>query len=286
MNKAIDQKDEWDKIISSDKKSLQLNLKSIWNYRDLIMLFVKRDFVVYYKQTILGPLWYIIQPVLSTIMYMIVFGTLANIGTDSVPQPLFYFSGTMLWTYFSGTLIDVSNVFATNKNMFGKVYFPRLVIPIANMISLMIKLLIQTGIFICVYLFYFVKGACVGASPWILLSPLIVIWIGILGCGIGMVISSVTTRYKDLALALNYLVTLFMYATPVVYPFSQVPDKWKPLFALNPVCAPMEMFRMCLFHTAPMPCWAISLSLMITAIIFILGLAVFDKIEKTFIDVI
>ena len=282
----INSKNEWDNIISSDYNKIELRIKTIWHYRDLILLFVKRDFIIYYKQTILGPIWYIIQPVLSTLMYMIVFGSLANISTDSIPQPLFYFAGTMLWTYFSNTLLDVSNVFAANKNMLGKVYFPRLVIPIANMISLLIKFLIQSGIFVCIYLFYLFKGAYVGASLWILISPLIVFWIGLLGCGIGMVISSVTSRYKDLALALNYLVTLFMYATPVVYPFSQVPEKWKFVFALNPVCAPMELFRKCLFHVSALPLWSIGFSLVVTFIMFLFGLIVFNKIEKTFIDVI
>lgn len=277
---------KWDKVIRSDSKESFVDLRKIWDYKDLILLFIKRDFIIYYKQTILGPLWYLIQPLLSTMMYMVVFGTLANIGTDSIPQPLFYLSGTMLWTYFSGTITDVSNVFSHNKDIFGKVYFPRMTVPIASMCSLLIKLGIQLVMFFGVYLFYVFNGIDVGASAKILMFPIYVIWVGILGCGLGMLVSAITTKYKDLSLALTFLVSLYMYATPVVYPLSQVPEKWRLFFCINPICAPMELFRYSFFGCSAIPKEAVIYSVVITILIFMFGMRVFTKNEKSFVDVI
>lgn len=277
---------EWDKVIISDEKKARINIKKIWEYRDLIGLFVKRDFVIYYKQTILGPLWYLIQPLLSTLIYIILFGTLAKMGTDEIPQTLFYFAGTMLWTYFSGTLIDVSNVFMNNKAMFSKVYFPRMTVPIASMISLLIKLIIQLFLFVVIYIYYIVMGANIHVNIRILLFPASIIWLGMLACGIGMIISSVTTKYKDIALALNFLISLYMYATPVVYPLSQVPDKLKVYFCINPACVPFEIFRYSFFGVNSAPTWAVLYSLIVSVAIFAFGLKVFNKNEKIFVDVI
>ena len=276
----------WDKIIKSKPKLIDLKLKQVWEYRDLVLLFIKRDFIVYYKQTILGPLWYILQPVFSTIMYMLIFGTLAGIGTDGIPQILFYFSGTMLWTYFSTSVIEISKTFSLNKAMFSKVYFPRFTVPLATSIVFIIKLVIQFALFVILYIFYFAKGAAFTPSFKILFFPLLVLWIGFLGAGIGMIISSITTKYRDLALTIDFLVQLIMYATPVVYPLSEVPESLTWLFYANPVSAPVELFRVCFFGVGSVPLNMALTSISVTAMCLFLGLILFNRNEKSFVDVI
>lgn len=278
--------EKWDKIITPKQKKLSLQLKGVWEYRDLIVLFVKRDYVTFYKQTIFGPLWYLVQPILSTFMYMIVFGGLAHIGTDSIPQSLFYFSGTMVWTYFSGNLLAASNVFQNNKGMFGKVFFPRMVVPIASTISLLIKFGIQFVLFILIYMYYLISGVKVGNSWIIILFPLIVLWLSLLSCGLGMIISAITTKYRDLAMALDFLLSLVMYATPVVYPLSEVTGKYKFLLYLNPISAPVELFRYCFFRVCSIPFWSCCVSIGVTILVCILGVIMFNRNERTFVDVI
>lgn len=277
---------KWDKIITAKQEKFSLQLKNVWEYRDLIILFVKRDFVTYYKQTIFGPLWYLVQPILSTVMYMVIFGTLAHLGTDSIPQSLFYFSGTMLWTYFSGNLLAVSSVFQNNKGMFGKVFFPRLVMPIASTISLLIKFAVQFALFLAVYLYYCIRGMEIDVSWRIVFFPITVIWLGLLSSGIGMIVSSITTKYRDLALVLDFLVSLLMYATPVVYPLSQTPANLKIIFYLNPISAPIELFRYSFFGICSIPLWASCVSAIVALLICLLGIFMFNKNERTFVDVI
>ena len=284
QNEVIPQ--TWDKVIKSKPKLIDLKLKQVWEYRDLIGLFVKRDFIIYYKQTILGPLWYLLQPIFSTIMYMLIFGTLAKIGTDNIPQILFYFSGTMLWSYFSESLIKSSKTFSDNKTIFGKVYFPRLSVPIATSIGLIIKLLIQFALFIILYIYYFTKGASIAPSFKIFFFPVIVIWLGVLATGIGMIISSVTTKYRDIALTIDFLVQLVMYATPVVYPLSEVPESLTWLFYANPVSAPIEFFRVCFFGVGSVPLKMALVSATVTTGCLFLGLVLFNRNEKSFVDVI
>lgn len=276
----------WDKVIKSKPKLIDLKLRQVWEYRDLILLFIKRDFIVYYKQTILGPLWYLLQPVFSTIMYMLIFGTLARIGTDGIPQILFYFSGTMLWTYFSATLLVTSRTFTDNKGIFGKVYFPRLTAPIASVTGLVLKLLIQFVLFIIMYIVYFAKGAAFVPSFKILYFPFLVLWLGFLGTGIGMIISSITTKYRDIALTIDFLVQLVMYATPVVYPLSEVPESLTWLFYANPVSAPIELFRVCFFGAGVVPLKMALVSVAVTAACLFFGLVLFNRNEKSFVDVI
>lgn len=283
---ASEEKEQWDKTISSKRRLLDLRFKQVWDYRDLVYMFIKRDFVTYYKQTILGPLWYLVQPLLSTVMYMLIFGTLAKIGTDGIPQILFYFSGTMLWTYFSESLIAGANVFIKNNGIFSKVYFPRLTAPIASSIGLVIKLLIQFALLVVLYLYYYFTGANLHLSFLMLLFPVIILWIGLLATGLGMIISAITTKYRDLALMLNFLVHLLMYATPVVYPLSQVPESLKLLFYINPVSAPVELFRVCFFRAGNVPLSMICTSVGATAVLLFIGLILFNKNERTFIDVI
>ena len=285
---SVEEKNEilWDKVITPKQAKLSSQLKQVWDYRDLVYLFVKRDFVIYYKQTIFGPLWYAFQPICSTIMYMLIFGTLAQVGTDSIPQTLFYFSGTMLWTYFSGNLKEISDVFFVNKNIFGKVFFPRLVAPIATTISLLIKLGIQFILFIIIYLYYLIKGVELRLSVAILLFPLLIIWLGILSSGIGMMISAITTKYRDIVLIIDFVISLVMYVTPVVYPISEVPDSMKIIFYLNPASAPIELFRYCFFGICTISFGGVMLSLVMTLIFFSLGIVMFNKNARTFVDVI
>lgn len=276
----------WDKVIKSKSKLIDLKLKQVWEYRDLILLLIKRDFIIYYKQTILGPLWYLLQPIFSTVMYMLIFGTLAGIGTDGIPQILFYFSGTMLWAYFSESLIKSSKTFSDNKTIFGKVYFPRLTVPIASSIGLIIKLLIQFALFAILYIYYLAKGAEIIISFKILLFPFIIIWLGFLGTGIGMIISSITTKYRDIALTIDFLIQLVMYGTPVVYPLSEVPENLTWLFYANPVSAPVELFRVCFFGVGSVPLEMALVSAGVTVLCLFLGLVLFNKNEKSFVDVI
>ncbi len=279
-------KDKWDKVIEAEAKGNWLRLNNIWKYRDLIFMFVKKEVIIYYKQTILGPLWFLIQPLIATVMYMFVFGKLANIGTDGIPQILFYFSGTMLWTFFSETFLKVANVFNENKSMFGKVYFPRIVVPLSIVIVNMVKLLIQCALFILMYAYYLCKGYDLILSWKILCFPLIVIWIGILAMGLGLIVTSITTKYRDLALVLSHLVSLLMYATPVVYPMSELTGGFEKILYYNPMSAPLEVFRYCVYGTGDNGNVFIFISLILCMVIFCFGLYVFGKNEKTFVDVI
>lgn len=276
----------WDKIITTKRKLLDLRLKQVWKYRELVALFIKRDIIIYYKQTILGPLWFVIQPLLSSIMYMLIFGRLANIGTDGIPQILFYFSGTMLWTFFSDTLLMSSNVFIENKAIFGKIYFPRLVVPIAYLGGQIVKLLIQFILFIGIYIYFLINGGVVMFSLKILAIPGIILWIGIIGMGLGLIISAITTKYRDLALTLSYLISLLMYATPVVYPLSEVPESLQSIVLLNPVSIPIELFRICFFDMGNVSIFFVAYSIVASIFIVIIGLILFNKNEQVFVDVI
>lgn len=284
--KSINENEKWDKIIDAGVKRKSFGLKNLWSYRDLILMFIKKDIIIYYKQTILGPLWFLIQPLISTVIYMFIFGTLADIGTDGVPQILFYYSGTMLWTFFSETFLKVANVFNDNKAMFGKVYFPRLVVPFSIVMVNMIKLLIQFALFAVLYLYNVYKGYDLMITWGILLTPVIIIWIGALAMGLGLIVTSITTKYRDLALVLSHMVSLLMYATPVVYPLSEVPEKLGKLLVLNPMSAPLEIFRNCVFAVGELPLefWAVSVALCV--IITVYGFHIFGKNEKSFVDVI
>lgn len=278
--------EHWNLVIEPKNKFLNLHIREIIHYRDLVFLFVKRDFAIQYKQTILGPLWYVIQPLISTILYAFVFGSLAHIGTDGVPFLLFYYGGTMLWTYFSGTLNAASTVFINNSNLFGKVYFPRLTVPISTTIGQMIKLGIQFALLMAFYIYYAVTGAALHPSWQAFLFPLLVIWIGVLGCGLGMIISALTTKYRDLKILLEYGLNLAMYVTPVVYPLSQAPAKFAWVFYINPMSAPVELFRVWFYGAGNVPVPMLLLSLGMTAVFFFFGLVLFNKNERTFVDVI
>ncbi|GHU92340.1 transport permease protein [Spirochaetia bacterium] len=279
-------KENWTLVIESKRKLLDLQLRDVIRYRDLIYLFVKRDFVLQYKQTILGPLWLIIQPLFSTIMYTFVFGNLAKIGTNGIPFLLFYYSGTMLWTFFAGCFTDVSNVFINNANIFGKVYFPRLTVPISNVFSNVTKIVVQFVMLMIFYAYYVLSGAPVRGSLWILAFPLIFAWLACLGMGMGIIISSLTTKYRDLKQLVTFALGLAMYATPVVYPLSEIPKQFSWVNFVNPVSAPIELFRIWFFGAGTVPVPMILTSLGITVVMLILGLILFNQNEQNFIDVV
>ena len=281
-----EKKEDWDLILKPKSKILDLRLREVIHYRDLIYLFVKRDFTTAYKQTILGPLWYIVQPLVSTVMYAFIFGNLAQIGTDGIPYLLFYYAGTMLWTYFTGTLNSAAGVFTSNSSIFGKVYFPRLTVPISTTIGHIIRLGIQFVILMCFYIYYLITGSAIHPSPMLLLFPLLIIWIGLLGCGLGMIVSALTTKYRDLNQLLSFGLSLAMYATPIVYPLSEAPANLMWIFYINPMSAPVELFRIWFYGAGSVPYYMVLESLVLTFLCFFFGLILFNRNERTFVDVV
>ena len=278
--------DNWSMIITPKRKLFDLQIREIIHYRDLVFLFVKRDFITQYKQTVLGPLWFIINPIISTIMYTFVFGRLAKIGTDGIPHTLFYYSGTMLWTYFAGCFTDSSNVFITNSNLFGKVYFPRLVVPITYIFSNSIKILVQFIMLIAFMAYYILKEGSIHPTWYMILFPFLVMWLAAIGVGAGIIISSLTTKYRDLKHLVSFALNLAMYATPVVYPLSEIPKQFSWVAYANPVCAPVELFRSWFFGSSSVNNSMIFVSLGITVILVVCGLLLFNQNEQRFIDVI
>lgn len=278
--------DEWDLVLEPKRKLFDLHLREVIRYRDLIWLFVKRDFVTQYKQTILGPLWFIINPLFSTVMYTFVFGNLAKIGTDGIPSLLFYYAGTMLWTFFTGCFNDASNIFLNNAGLFGKVYFPRLTVPISNVFSNLTKVGIQFATLMVFYVYYLIIKAPVRPSWWALAFPLLFVWLAVLANGMGMIISSLTTKYRDLKHLIGFALHLAMYATPVVYPLSQIPESFAWVNYVNPVSAPIELFRIWFYGAGTVPPEMIATSLGMTAGFTIMGLVMFNQNERNYIDVV
>jgi lipopolysaccharide transport system permease protein len=278
--------ENWSIIIGPKRKLLDLQIRDIIRYRDLIFLFVQRDFAVQYKQTILGPLWYVINPLLSTIMYTFVFGNLANIGTDGIPFLLFYYSGTMLWTFFTSCFINASELFITNANIFGKVYFPRLTVPISNVFSNGIKVLIQFALLMVFFIYFLLNGVNLSPSWYALAFPVLLLWLAALGTGMGMIISALTTKYRDLKQLVTFALSLVMYITPVVYPLSQIPGRFGWLMFINPISAPIELFRLWFFGAGSVTTPMILTSLGMTVVLVLLGLILFNQNERNFIDVV
>ncbi|UTY25855.1 ABC transporter permease [Treponema denticola] len=276
----------WDLIIEPKRKLLDIPIREVIRYRDLIALFIKRDFVTQYKQTILGPLWFIINPLISTVMYAFVFGNLAKLSTDGVPHILFYYAGTMLWSFFAGCFTDATNIFVNNASLFGKVYFPRLTVPISNIASNVTRILVQ---FLCLmgfFVYYVVTSNVLRPSLLALLFPLILIWIAAVATGMGMVISALTTKYKDLRLLVNFALNLAMYATAVVYPVSQIPQRFHWVLYANPMNAPIELFRAWFYGAGGIQVQAIISSILLTFFLLFLGLIMFNQNERNFIDVV
>lgn len=276
----------WDLVITPKRKLLDIPIREVIRYRDLIVLFIKRDFTTQYKQTILGPLWFIITPLISTLMYTFVFGNLAKISTDGIPHLLFYYSGTMLWTFFASCFTDAGNIFVNNAGIFGKVYFPRLTVPISNVALNTIKAVLQF-VFLMVFFFYYLSTTDIlKPSWWALAFPLLLLWIATMASSTGMIISAITTKYKDLRLVISYALGLAMYATPVVYPLSEIPQKFQWIAYANPMCAPIEIFRIWFYGVGSIKASMVLASLGITMGLLCFGLIIFNHNEQNFIDVI
>jgi len=285
MMKAEDSK-EWTTVIESVQGWYMPDLRGLWQYRDLVMLFVRRDSVATYKQSLLGPLWFVIQPLITTIVFTIVFGRIASIPTDGLPPLLFYFAGVLCWQYFAANLNKTSDTFASNAGIYSKVYFPRLVTPVSLIISNLIVLGIQFCVFIVVVITYRIRGVPVDPGAAVLLLPLLLIQIAALGLGVGLIVSTLSTRFRDLAYLLGYGMQLWMYATPVVYPVSQIPEKWLWLAYLNPMTSIVESFRYAVLGSGSLRLEPTVYSIMMTALIFCLGLAMFSRVERSFMDTI
>lgn len=276
---------KWTETIEANHTLFDLKLKEVWKYKDLIYMFVKRDFISSFKQTILGPIWFFINPIFTTITYLIVFGKLANLPTDGAPPLLFYLAGVTLWNYFSGALIGTSNTFTGNAAIFGKVYFPRLVTPISIVISNLMRLGVQFLLFILVWAYYLAKGE-IHFNVWILATPFLVVLMAVFALGVGMIFSSLTTKYKDLVMLLGFGISLFMYATPVIYPVSSLPGYFKKLAYYNPLTGIFECFKYGWLGVGDFSPIMLGISTIIIFALLAIGVVVFNKVEKTFMDTV
>ena len=280
------QQENWTTIIKPKTGWFDINLKELVQYKDLIVMFVKRDFKTMYKQTILGPLWIIINPLMTTLMFTVVFGNIANIPTDGMPQIVFYMLGTTVWTYFSSCLTKTSSTFTGNAAIFGKVYFPRLVTPISTVISGLINFGVQFLMFLGFMAYFMIKGSPIEPNLWILITPLLLVQLAALALGFGIIISSMTTKYRDLAVLVTFGVQLWMYATPVVYPASQIGGKLKTLMMLNPVSPIVESFRYAFLGSGSIPWNYLGISVVTTLVVLFAGVVLFSRVEKTFMDTV
>ena len=281
------QPEHWTEVIKPKTSLLDLRLGEVWRYRDLVRMFIRRDFIATYKQTILGPLWFFIQPILTTLTYMIIFGRIAKLSTDGVPKMVFYLSGITVWNYFSTTLMSTSNVFVSNAHIFGKVYFPRLALPLSIVISNLVRFLIQFSLFLGVWIFYLAKpDSKLQPNAYIALLPLLLFTMAILSLGFGMILSSMTTKYRDLGMLLGFSLQLLMYATPVIYPLSAVPQKYQGLIMANPVSSIVESFRFAFLGTGSFSWGYLAYSFGFAVVILAIGTIVFNKVEKSFMDTV
>ena len=279
-------KEEWDLEINPKSNLFDLRLKDLWNYRDLLWLLVRRDFVSFYKQTVFGPIWFFIQPIFTTIIFTFVFGKMAGISTEGAPPALFYLAGTVTWNYFADCLTKTSTVFKDNANIFGKVYFPRLIMPLSIIVSNLIKFGVQFILFACMLSWYMIKGETVHPNLYILLFPVVIFLMALQGLGLGLIVTALTTKYRDLAFLVTFGVQLAMYATPIIYPMSAAPEKYRQIIALNPLSGLIEAFRYGFLNTGHFYSKPFFYSLVASIIIFLAGLIVFNKVEKNFVDTI
>lgn len=280
-------KENWTLDIGPHDKLWHVDFKEIWRYRDLILLFVKRNIVVQYKQTVLGPLWYLIQPILTVIMNMVVFGGIAGMSTDGMPQVLFYLAGNVCWFYFSDCLNQTSTTFTANQAMFGKVYFPRLVVPISTVLSNLLRLGIQMGLFVVLYIYYFVGGSPISPNWHALLIPVFVVMLAGLGLGFGILVSSMTTKYRDLTILFTFIVSLWMYATPIVYPLSMVPGgKLRLLIMANPMTSIIEAFKYATLGQGYFSWLTLGYSFAFMMVLLVIGVVVFNKVQRSFMDTV
>ena len=278
--------EDWSLIIRPRRRLLDIDLKALWRYRDLWWMYVKRDIITYYKQTILGPLWFFIQPVFTTVMYMFVFGGLAGISTDGAPQPLFYLSGIMLWNYFSSSFAASSNVFSGNASVFGKVYFPRLVVPLAGLTSNLLKMLIQMLLFIAVYVGYLIAGQSLSINWTLLLFPYYVLLLAFHAMSWGLIVSALTAKYRDLNFLVSFGLQLFMYATPIIYPLSVAGEKYRWVLELNPLTPVFEAFKYGCLGCGHFSWNGLLYSTAFMAVVLFVSVIVFNRTEQTFMDTV
>ena len=286
MNAEENSKENWSLVVKPEVNLFDLRIAELWRYRDLVLLFVRRDFVSTYKQTILGPLWFIIQPVLTTITFTIIFGNIAKIPTDGIPQMLFYLSGLVSWNYFAECLNKTSNTFIGNAHIFGKVYFPRMAVPVSIVISNLVTYIIQFLLFLAFYFYFVSTGTQVHPNLALLLLPLMVVLMACLGLGIGIIISSMTTKYRDLRFLITFGVQLMMYATPVIYPMSLLSAKAQFYISLNPMSAIIETFRYAFLGTGNLNFIHLAYSAVFSIMVLLIGIVFFNKVEKNFMDTV
>lgn len=285
--------EQWTTVIKPKNKLLELNFKEIWQYRDLLSLFVKRDIITQYKQTILGPFWFVIQPAMTVAMYMVVFGGIAGIPTDGVPQPLFYLAGICMWQYFADCLNKTSNTFVANSGIFGKVYFPRLISPLSTTISNLVRFTIQFLLFVCVYIYFVLSGIDIQPNLYALLFPLLVVMLAGTALGFGIIISSMTTKYRDLQVLFTFVVQLWMYGTPIVYPLTQVKGTMvlgydiSTLICLNPITPIIETFKYGFLGAGEFIGWGwLTYSFTFMVVLLLLGIVIFNRVQKSFMDTV
>lgn len=284
MDKRKDSK--WDLVIESDRALLDVRLNQLFRYKDLLLLFIKRDIAVVYKQTILGPIWFFIQPILTTVIYVFVFGNVANLSTDGIPKPLFYLSGIIIWNYFADCFLQTSDTFVQNAAVFGKVYFPRLISPLSVIISNLLKFLIQFLLFLILYIYFLTNNNPITPQVQIVFLPFYLLMMSMLGLGFGLIFSSLTTKYKDLKFLIQFGVQLLMYATPVIYPLSTIPDKYQFYFKLNPITHIIEAFKYSFIGVGHFSYMGLLYSFFIITVILFLGILIFNKTEKNFMDTV
>jgi lipopolysaccharide transport system permease protein len=277
---------EFTTIIKPKNKLFDVDFKELWHYRDLFSMFVKRNIITQYKQTILGPAWFFIQPAITTIMYMIVFAGIAGISTDSLPEPMFYLAGIVCWQYFSDCLNKTSSTFTENQGIFGKVYFPRMIVPLATVASNLVRMGIQFLLFVAVYIYYIVIGVQVQPNVYVLLLPVLMLMLAGLSLGFGIIISSMTTKYRDLTILFTFIVQLWMYATPIIYPLSTMSPKRQWIMALNPVTSIVEAFKYGTMGVGTFSWMQLIYSFVFMVVILAIGIVVFNKVQRSFMDTV
>lgn len=285
MQQEVEQLDTFDSEIKPANNLLDLKLGEVWRYRDLLVLLVRRDFVTTFKQTILGPLWFFITPIFTTIMFVFVFGNIAQISTGGVPQIAFYLAGITLWNYFSGCLMGTSTVFTANAGIFGKVYFPRLIMPLSIVASKLMQFGVQFGLFLAVVIYYWIQGQ-IQPNMWILITPYLIFLMAMFAMGAGMIISSMTTKYKDLSMLMAFGVQLYMYVTPIIYPVSNMPEQYRWLIELNPLTGLFECFKYAFLGEGDFNIGMLTYSSVFIFILLFVGIIIFNKVEKSFMDTV
>lgn len=286
MELKTTEQENWSLVIRPQRAWWDLRLGELWRYRDLVWLFVWRDFVAYYKQTVLGPLWYLIQPIMTTVVFTVIFGNIAQLSTDGLPPFLFYLAGNTVWAYFAACLTSTSNTFTGNAGLFGKVYFPRLILPLSVVMSNMISFGIRMLVFLGFLLYFIYSGADIQPNWLILLLPALVFIMAGLGLGLGIIVSSLTTKYRDLQQLVTFGAQLLMYGTPVIYPLSAISGNWRWLILVNPMTPVIEIFRLAFLGTSAMPPVSLLYSLVFAFLVLMVGVLIFNRVETTFMDTV